>query len=642
MAQLKSAADLEDFRKVLLDQRDPNKPCVTLCSGTGCHAYGCEKVALTFEEEIKKQGLDGKVDFRRTGCHGFCEKGPLVIIYPEEVCYTRVKPEDAAKIVSETVAHKKVIDSLLYVDPVTKKKIVRESEIPFYKNQMRLILGNNTKIDPKSIDDYIVIGGYSALAKAIHKMTPIEVLNEVKKSNLRGRGGGGFPAGRKWEECRNASGQIKYVIVNADEGDPGAYMNRSELEGNPHGTLEGLAIGAYAIGSHQGYIYVRQEYPLAVENVNVAMAAAREYGLLGNNILNSGFDFDVRVHRGAGAFVSGESSALMTAIEGRVGEPRPKHVHTVIEGIWNRPSNLNNVETWANIPLIINKGADWFNSIGTERSKGTKVFSLVGKVNNTGLVEVPMGVTLREIIYTIGGGIPKGKKFKAVQTGGPSGGCIPEQHLDSPVDFDELTKLGSMMGSGGMIVMDEDTCMVDVAKYFTDFLCDESCGKCVPCREGLRQMQAILSEIAQGKGTEEQLKLLEELAPIVADTALCALGQTAPNPFLTTMRYFRGEYEAHVKEKRCPAFVCKALISYYIDPEKCQACMICLRNCPVEAISGGKNQIHVLDQTKCTKCGTCYDVCPPRFGAVTRISGKPVPAAIPQSKRILVRAGREA
>jgi NADH-quinone oxidoreductase subunit F len=540
------------------------------------------------------------------------------------------------------VVQKKVIESLLYVDPVTKKKIVRESEIPFYKNQMRLILGNNTKIDPKSIDDYIAIGGYSALAKAIHKMTPIEVLNEVKKSNLRGRGGGGFPAGRKWEECRNASGQIKYVIVNADEGDPGAYMNRSELEGNPHGTLEGLAIGAYAIGSHQGYIYVRQEYPLAVENVNVAMAAAREYGLLGNNILNSGFDFDVRVHRGAGAFVSGESSALMTAIEGRVGEPRPKHVHTVIEGIWNRPSNLNNVETWANIPLIINKGADWFNSIGTERSKGTKVFSLVGKVNNTGLVEVPMGVTLREIIYTIGGGIPKGKKFKAVQTGGPSGGCIPEQHLDSPVDFDELTKLGSMMGSGGMIVMDEDTCMVDVAKYFTDFLCDESCGKCVPCREGLRQMQAILSEIAQGKGTEEQLKLLEELAPIVADTALCALGQTAPNPFLTTMRYFRGEYEAHVKEKRCPAFVCKALTSYYIDPEKCQACMICLRNCPVEAISGGKNQIHVLDQTKCTKCGTCYDVCPPRFGAVTRISGKPVPAAIPQSKRILVRAGREA
>ena len=403
--------------------------------------------------------------------------------------------------------------SLLYVDPVTKKKIVRESEIPFYKNQMRLILGNNTKIDPKSIDDYIALGGYSALAKALHQMTPLEVLNEVKKSNLRGRGGGGFPTGRKWEECRNTSGQIKYVIVNADEGDPGAYMNRSELEGNPHGTLEGLAIGAYAIGSHQGYIYVRQEYPLAVENVNFAMAKAREYGLLGKNILNSGFDFDVRVHRGAGAFVSGESSALMTAIEGRVGEPRPKHVHTVIEGIWNRPSNLNNVETWANVPLIINKGADWFNSIGTEKSKGTKVFSLVGKVNNTGLVEVPMGITLREIIYTIGGGIPKGKKFKAVQTGGPSGGCIPEQHLDRPVDFDELAKLGSMMGSGGMIVMDEDTCMVDVAKYFTDFLCDESCGKCVPCREGLRQMQAILSEIAQGKGTEEYLKLLEELAP---------------------------------------------------------------------------------------------------------------------------------
>jgi len=636
MARLNSPAGLEDLRKAILAQRDPNRPCITLCSGTGCHAYASEKVAIAFKEEIQKQGLEPKVDFRRTGCHGFCEKGPLVVIFPEEICYVQVKPEDASQIVSGTIIGKKVIDRLLYTDPVTGQKIVRESEIPFYKNQTRIILGNNTKIDPKSIEDYIALGGYSALAKALHQM-PERVLEEIKRANLRGRGGGGFPAGRKWEECRNAPGDIKYVIVNADEGDPGAYMNRSELEGNPHMVLEGLTIGAYAIGSHQGYIYVRQEYPLAVENVNVALTQAREYGLLGENILGSGFDFDVKVHRGAGAFVSGESSALMTAIEGRVGEPRPKHIHTVIKGVWDRPSNLNNVETWAFVPLIINKGTDWFTSIGTERSKGTKVFSLVGKVNNTGLVEVPMGITLREIIFNIGGGIPKGKKFKAVQTGGPSGGCIPEKFLDTPVDYDELTKLGSMMGSGGMIVMDEDTCMVDVARYFTDFLCDESCGKCLPCREGLRRLREILTDITEGRATEETLKLLEELAPVIAETSLCALGGTASNPVLTTLRYFRDEYEAHIRERRCPAYVCKSLTSYYIAPDKCQACMICLRNCPVQAISGGKNQIHVIDQSKCTKCGTCFEVCPSRFGAVARLSGKPLPAPPPDRERILVR-----
>jgi len=415
-------------------------------------------------------------------------------------------------------------------------------------------------------------------------------------------------------------------------------MNRSELEGNPHSVLEGLIIGAYAIGSNQGYIYVRQEYPLAVENVNIALNQAREYGLLGENILGSGFDFDVKVHRGAGAFVSGESSALMTAIEGRVGEPRPKHIHTVIRGIWDRPSNLNNVETWAFVPQIINNGADWFASIGTERSKGTKVFSLVGKVNNTGLVEVPMGISLRDIIYKIGEGIPKGKRFKAVQTGGPSGGCIPEEFLDTPVDFDELTKLGSMMGSGGMIIMDEDACMVDVARYFTDFLCDESCGKCLPCRDGLKQAREILTRITEGRGEEGDIQLLEELGRVMGETSLCALGQTAPNPVLTTLRYFRDEYEAHVREKRCAAYVCKALSSYYIDPAKCKACLICLRNCPAEAISGGKNQIHVIDQAKCTKCGTCFDVCPSRFGAVTRLSGKPVPEPLPPKERILVRA----
>ncbi len=637
MARLKSLANLDALRKAILAERDPDKPCITICAGTGCQASGCEIVALAFEEELKKNGVEAKIDLKKTGCHGFCEQGPLVVIYPQEICYTKVKASDVTEIVSQSILDDKITDRLLYADPMTKEKINRESDIPFYKNQKRLIFGDNSKVDPKNIADYIALGGYSALAKALFEMTPEEVVEEVKKSGLRGRGGGGFPTGRKWEECRNAAGDIKYVIVNADEGDPGAYMDRSILEGNPHSVLEGLIIGAYAIGATIGYIYVRQEYPLAVENVGIAIKQAEEYGFIGQNILGSGFDFTVKVHRGAGAFISGESSALMTALEGQVGEPKPKHIHTVIKGVWDRPSALNNVETWANIPLIINKTADWFASIGTEGSKGTKIFSLVGKVNNTGLVEVPMGTTLREIIYDIGGGILKGKKFKAVQTGGPSGGCIPEKFLDTKIDYDELTKLGSMMGSGGMIVMDEDSCMVDVARYFTDFLCDESCGKCLPCREGLRRMREILTDITEGKGTEEDLGLLEELAPVIADTALCALGQTAPNPVMSTLRYFRDEYEAHIREKRCPAYQCKALTSYYIDPTKCKACMICLRNCPVEAISGGKNQVHVIDQGKCTKCGTCFDVCPTKFGAVTRISGEPVPAPPPERERELVR-----
>ena len=637
MARLKSLADLEDLRKAIVAEKDPSKPCVAICAGTGCLALGADKVIAAFREEIERQGLGIKVDIRETGCPGFCEKGPVVVVYPEEICYLQVKLGDVAEIVSQTLMEGKVIDRLLYTDPTTGEKATHEAEIPFYKNQTRLLIGDNIKIDSKKIDDYIALGGYSALAKALFQMTPEQVIEEVKKSGLRGRGGGGFPAGRKWEECRNAPGDTRYVIVNADEGDPGAFMDRAVLEGNPHSVLEGLIIGAYAIGASLGYIYVRQEYPLAVENVDIAIKQAEEYGFLGINILGSGFAFGIKVHRGAGAFVSGESSALMTALEGKVGEPRPKHIHTVVKGVWDRPSTLNNVETWANVPLIINEGAGKFVSVGTEGSTGTKIFSLVGKVKNTGLVEVPMGITLRQIIYDIGGGIPAGKKFKAVQTGGPSGGCIPEEFLDTPVDFDELTKLGSIMGSGGMIVMDEDTCMVDIAKYFTDFLCDESCGKCVPCREGLRQMRDILENITEGRGTEDDVKLLEEIAPVIRETALCALGQTAPNPVMTTLRYFRDEYEAHVKDKRCPAYVCKALTSYYIDPQKCQACMICLRDCPVEAISGGKNQIHVIDQDKCTKCGTCFDVCPPRFNAVTRISGEPVPAPLPERQRMLVR-----
>lgn len=640
MPRINSPAELGELRQQILSKRDPDKPCIMICAGTGCLALGSDKVISVFVEEINKQGLETKVDIRGTGCPGFCEKGPIVVIYPEEICYIGVTPEDAPEIISNTIVGKEVVDRLLYTDPNTGEKSVHEYEIPFYKNQNRIVIGNNIKIDPKNIDDYLALGGYSALAKALSQMTPEKVLEEIKKSNLRGRGGGGFPTGRKWEECRNAPDEIKYVIVNADEGDPGAFMDRAILEGNPHSIVEGLTIGAYAIGSKQGFVYVRQEYPLAVENVIIAIKKAEEYGLIGKNILGSGFDFSVKVHRGAGAFVSGESSALMTAIEGRVGEPRPKYIHTAVKGVWNKPSDLNNVETWANVPLIINNGADWFTQFGTEGSKGTKIFSLVGKVNNTGLVEVPMGITLRDIIYKIGGGVPGNKKFKAVQTGGPSGGCIPEKQLDMKVDFDELSKAGSMMGSGGMIVMDEDTCVVDVARYFLDFLSDESCGKCAPCREGIRQMLKLLTNITRGQGKDGDIERLEELSEVTRDASLCALGRSAPNPVLSTIRYFRDEYEAHIDEKKCPAFVCKELTSYYIDPEKCKACMICYRQCPSRAIIGKKNRIHVIDQVKCTKCGTCFAVCPTRFSAVRRISGEPVPPSIAEEARIIVRESK--
>jgi NADH:ubiquinone oxidoreductase, NADH-binding (51 kD) subunit len=641
MSRINSPEELEKLRQEILSRSDPSKPCISICAGAGCLASGVGEVIAAFKAEIEKQGLTTDVNTKGTGCPGFCERGPVVIIYPEEICYLRVKPDDVPEIISQTIRGKKVVDRLLYVDPTTGEKATHESDIPFYKNQKRNLISFNSKIDSKSIDDYLAIGGYSALAKVLFKMTAEQVLEEVKKSNLRGRGGGGFPAGNKWEGSRNAPDPIKYVLVNADEGDPGAFMDRALLEGNPHSILEGLIIGAYAIGSHEGYIYVRQEYPLAVVNVNIAIRRAEEYGLLGKNILGSGFDFTVKVHQGAGAFVCGESTALMTALEGRAGEPRPKYIRSNIVGLWGRPTVLNNVETWANVPLIINKGADWFTQFGTEKSKGTKIFSLVGKITNTGLVEVPMGITLRDIIYKIGGGIPGGKKFKAVQTGGPSGGCIPEKLLDLEVGFDELTKAGSMMGSGGMIVMDEDTCMVDVARYFLNFLIDESCGKCTPCREGIRQMLKILTNITKGKGKEGDIELLEELAEVAIDASLCALGKSAPNPLLSTVRYFRDEYEAHVKEKRCPALSCKELIAYHIDPSKCQACMICLKKCPADAIEGGKNRIHVIDQGKCTKCGTCFEVCPARFDAVNKISGQPVPAPIPEDARTLVRKSKE-
>jgi len=634
MPRINTPAELEELRKDIISKRDPKKPCITLCSGSACHASGSKEVAAALEEEIKKQGLGSTVDIRKTGCHGFCERGPIIVIRPDEICYFQIKPEDVPEIISQTIKEKKVVERLLYTDPETKEKIIRESEIPFYKNQGRIVFGANISVDPKSIDDYLALGGYSALSKALTQMTAEGVLQEVKKANLRGRGGGGFPAGTKWEGSRNAPGDIKYVIVNADEGDPGAYMDRSLLEGNPHAVLEGLTIGAYAVGSHEGYIYVRQEYPLAVENVNMAIKKAEEHGLLGKNILGSGFDFVVKVHRGAGAFVCGESTALMTALEGRA---RPKYIRSNIVGLWGRPSVLNNVETWANVPLIINNGADWFTRYGTDGSKGTKIFSLVGKITNTGLVEVPMGTPLRDIIFNIGGGIPGGKKFKAVQTGGPSGGCLPEHLLDLPVGFDELTRAGSMMGSGGMIVMDEDTCMVDVARYFLEFLTDESCGKCVPCREGMRQMLKILTNITKGKGKEGDIGLLEQLSETAIEAALCALGKSSPNPFLSTLKYFRDEYEAHVREKRCPALSCKELIAFYIDPAKCNACTTCAKKCPSEAIMGGKNLIHIIDQAKCTKCGTCFEVCPPKFRAVTKISGVPVPPPVPEEARTIVR-----
>jgi NADH-quinone oxidoreductase subunit F len=615
--RLGSLKELESLRKSIIKSRDLNQPCITICGGTGCHSFGSEKVADAFKQEIKRQKLAARVDIKVTGCHGFCERGPLVVIKPTNVFYQRVSAEDVPQIVSETVIGGSIIDRLLYTDATTGKKIIYEPEVPFYKRQRRLVFGNNGSIDPTEIRDYLAVGGYAALGKALFDLSPEAVIAEVKKSGLRGRGGGGFPTAVKWESCRQAPGDTKYIICNCDEGDPGAFMDRSLMEGNPHSVLEGMLIGAYAIGGHEGYIYVRNEYPLAVRNAQTAIKQAEEYGLLGKNILGSGFDFSIKISRGGGAFVCGESTALMASLEGKVGEPRAKYVHTSEKGLYDKPTNLNNVETWANVPLIINRGADWYAKIGTAGSKGTKIFALVGKINNTGLVEVPMGISLREIIYDIGGGIPEGKKFKAVQTGGPSGGCLPESLLGLPVDFDELTKAGSMMGSGGMIVMDENTCMVDFAKYFVGFLEGESCGKCVPCREGLKRMREILTGITEGKGKEEDIELLERLSATLIDSSLCALGSTAPNPVLTTIRYFRDEYEAHIRDKRCPAGVCKELVTYLIDEEKCPGCGLCVKSCPVGAITSmGKKKPVVLDQDKCIKCGACYDVC--NLGAVIR------------------------
>lgn len=614
MKKLQNEKEYEKLAKQIKKERDPKRLVVSLCAGSGCGAYGTEEVREALEREISQNDLSKKVEIKVTGCHGFCEQGPLMVIHPEGIFYPKVKTDDVPEIVSETLINNRIVDKLLYKDPVSKKKISKEEDIPFYKHQQRLVFGNNGQIDPTNIDDYIGMDGYSALIKVLFSMSPEEVITTIKESGLRGRGGGGFPAGVKWESCRKAEGELKYVICNADEGDPGAYMDRSLLEGNPHSVLEGMVIGAYAIGSHDGFIYVRNEYPLAVKNIEIAIKQAEEYGFLGENILGSGFDFKVKMSRGGGAFVCGESSALMLSLEGKIGRPRAKYIHMVETGYRDLPSNLNNVETWANVPLILNRGADWYASIGTEKSKGTKVFSLVGKVKNTGLVEVPMGTTLQQIIYDMGGGILKNKKFKAVQTGGPSGGCIPEKLLDLPVDFERLTEAGSMMGSGGMIVMDQDTCMVDVARYFLEFLQEESCGQCIPCREGIKKLLEILTDICNGHGKEGDIELLEEYATTVKDLSLCALGGSAPNPVLSTLKYFSDEYEAHIFDKKCPGGVCKELFYYEIDEEKCNGCHLCFIKCPQEAISGEKKQLHTIEQEKCIKCSICYESC--KFDAI--------------------------
>lgn len=587
---------------------------IYICAGTGCISSRSRKVANRLRSELSSKNVDAEICL--TGCHGFCEQGPIFIIEPEGIFYCRVQEDDVPEIVEKSLQKGEIIERLLYKDPTTQEPIKNYQEIGFYKLQNRVVLGNCGHIDPENIDDYLQKDGYAGLKRALTTMTGEEVIAEVKKSGLRGRGGAGFPTGLKWEYASKSPGPKKYVVCNADEGDPGAFMDRSILEGDPHAVIEGMAIAAYAIGADEGYIYVRAEYPLATERLRISITQAEERGYLGKNIMGSGFNFNLHIKAGAGAFVCGEETALLMSIEGNRGMPRVRPPFPAVKGLWNKPTNINNVETYANVPVILRKGADWYSSIGTERSKGTKVFALTGKVKNTGLAEVPMGITMREIIFDIGEGIQNDKKFKAVQIGGPSGGCLPSELLDLPIDYDSLVQAGAMMGSGGLVVMDEETCMVDVAKFFLNFTQSESCGKCTPCREGTKRMLEILIRITEGKGKMEDIDLLERLATVIKSTALCGLGQTAPNPVLTTLKYFRDEYEAHIKDKKCPAGVCQGLIRYEIIAEKCNGCTRCARSCPTNAITGKVKEPHVIDQDKCIKCGSCYEKC--RFAAIIK------------------------
>jgi NADH-quinone oxidoreductase subunit F len=614
MPKFESIDHLREYRRQLLARIDPKQLQVLVCCGPGCLPMGSEEVVAAFREELQKNGLGGKVLLKECGCQGLCAHAVRVLIRPQEISYQQVTPEDVPEIVEASLVGGQVVERLIYEDPVSQEKAAHKSEIPFYRGQQPIVLRKLDIIDPASLDDYLALGGYRALRKILFEMTPEEIITAVERSGLRGRGGGGFPTGRKWRICREAVDTPKFIICNGDEGDPGAFMDRAVMEGDPHAVLEGMIIGAYAIGATRGYIYVRHEYPLAVQRLSHAIDQAREAGLLGSNILRSGFNFDIKISRGAGAFVCGEETALIASVEGFIGEPQTRPPYPARKGLFGLPTVINNVETWANIPEIINLGPEWFAAIGTENSKGTKVFSLVGAVNQTGLVEVPMGTTLRQIVYDLGGGIRQNREFKAVQTGGPSGGCIPKEFLDLPVDYDSLQSVGSIMGSGGMIVMDTSSCMVDVARYFISFLHQESCGKCTPCREGLRNLLFFLDEIIAGRGEEAHLALMEELCTAMASASICGLGQSAPNPVLSTMKYFRDEYLAHIRDKKCPALVCRPLLTFTIDPETCTGCLACVRECPVGAISGIKKQPQELDQELCVKCGLCYETC--QFDAI--------------------------
>jgi len=617
MRKLKSADDLEILKDNILSKHNPEERIISICCGTGCRAYKAHKVAEAFKQELEKSKLKKKVIVKTTGCHGFCERGPLVVFHPEKIFYQHVAIEDVPEIVEKTINNGEIIERLLYPDPKTGKPLTYEYEIPFYKWQHRKVFGNNGLIDPTSIEDYISLGGYSAFAKAVSGQNPEGIIEDVKKSGLRGRGGAGFPTGKKWEFLAIQEKKPKYIVCNGDEGDPGAYMDRSLLEGNPQSVIEGMLIGAYSTGASHGYIYVRTEYPLAIQHLHIALNQARELGLLGNNILNTKFSFDIQLVQGAGAFVCGEETALIRSIEGRRSAPVIRPPFPVEKGINGYPTMISNVETWANIPIILREGSKKYVQTGVGKSTGTKIFSLVGKIKNTGLVEVPMGITIRDIVEKIGGGAPDNAQVKAIQTGGPSGGCIPASLFDLTIDYESLVKAGSMMGSGGLIVMDENTCMVDLARYFLEFTKNESCGKCTFCRIGTKRMLEILERITAGEGKDGDIEKLEDLAYKIKTSSLCGLGQTAPNPVLTTLKYFRSEYEAHIYEKKCPAKTCTALISYKIDEEKCTGCRACVKKCPVNAISGEVKKAHTIDKDICIKCGVCISVC--KFEAVIKI-----------------------